>query len=266
MRFQLKLFRSCSSPAITLNYPYPLSAAIYRIIQTADADYSTFLHNAGYGKGLKRFKLFTFSELRTPFRIEGDRMVMLSHDASLQICFHLPVAAETFIRGLFLNRELEIADARSKVRFTIASVEAMADDLPAADARGFVHAVLQPLSPLVVGRKNERGHYDYLSPADADFGRWLVHNWVEKWATAYEADEATIAAVRDAVQVRTQLWSKGPQQRVIAIKQGTSEETKVKGFMKFGLEVEAPREMVELALGAGLGIYNAVGCGCVGAA
>ncbi len=42
--------------SIPINYPYPLSAAIYRIIAKGNADYADFLDGQGYGKG---FKLFT---------------------------------------------------------------------------------------------------------------------------------------------------------------------------------------------------------------
>ncbi|MEJ7683839.1 MAG: CRISPR-associated endoribonuclease Cas6 [Segetibacter sp.] len=54
-----------------------------------------------------------------------------------------------------------------------------------------------------------------------------------------------------------------PQSRLVTIKAGTNAETKIRGYTKFRLEVIAPDEMIELALGAGLGLYNAQGMGCV---
>lgn len=62
---------------ISLNYQYPLSAAIYRIIAKGNAAYAHFLHEQGYGKKDKGFKLFTFSQLNVPFKIEGDRMWLM---------------------------------------------------------------------------------------------------------------------------------------------------------------------------------------------
>ena len=58
MRFQLTLQTITKIAKIPVNYQYPLSAAIYRIIAKGDAQYVSFLHERGYGKG---FKLFTFS-------------------------------------------------------------------------------------------------------------------------------------------------------------------------------------------------------------
>ncbi len=122
--------------------------------------------------------------------------------------------------------------------------------------------LLQPLSPLAVGRKNERGHYDYRSPEDADFAECLYYNWMEKClavglpvAVSDEEPEVTIDVL---------LFNHLPQQRLITIKAGTSAETKIRGYTKFQLAVSAPAEMLEIALGAGLGLHNAMGMGCVG--
>src|SRR5690606_18666101 len=113
MRFSLKLFALDFPAVLPLNYQYPLSAVIYRILQQADKDYAHFLHETGYKQydhSLKSFKLFTFSDSRTPFKIAGDRMQFRTPEAELIVSFHLPLAAETFVRGLFMNQEIEIAD------------------------------------------------------------------------------------------------------------------------------------------------------------
>ena len=268
MRLMLHLAAPRAGMVLPFNYQYPLSAAIYKIIERADADYAAFLHNEGYRQGGKSFKLFTFSDIRTPFKPAGDRMILTTDKATVQVCFYLPQAAENFVRGLFLNRQLEIADRQSRVVFTIEQVETMDEGVsllqPGQD--GFVTALLEPLSPLVVGRKNERGHYDFLSPEDADFLFWLGHNWVEKWASVSGTDSNTIAMLQENMRLLALPVKKPLQQRVIAIKAGTPEETKIRGYKNFLLEVRAPRDVIELGLGAGCGLYNAMGCGCVGMA
>ncbi len=116
---------------------------------------------------------------------------------------------------------------------------------------------------MVVGKKNQRGHYDYRSPQDDDFEDCLLHNWMEKRAATGNADENALQKFRQKVSVRVRLFSYPPQSRLITIKGGTDAETKIRGYTKFRLEVTAPDEMIELALGAGLGLYNAQGMGCV---
>src|SRR6266498_4741330 len=159
MRFNLSLIANTSPATITLNYQYPLSAAIYKIIQRADTNFATFLHDTGYGQGHKSFKLFTFSDLNTPFKITGDRMQMLSNTARVTICFYMPQAAENFIKGLFMNQHLEIADKKSKATFVVQQIESMPSDIDVGIetlANKTVSVIVQPLSPIVTGRKNDK--------------------------------------------------------------------------------------------------------------
>lgn len=69
MRFLLFLQCNKRGEVLPINYQYPLSAAIYKIPDQADAEYAAFLRKSGYGKG---FKLFTFSDIGCPFRIAGE--------------------------------------------------------------------------------------------------------------------------------------------------------------------------------------------------
>jgi CRISPR-associated endoribonuclease Cas6 len=114
MRIELTLTPCAGHGLLPVNYQYPLSAAIYKIIQQADEKYSTFLHDEGYKLNGKSFKLFSFSDLRMPFRIQGDRLHINGSPASLIISFHIDEAATNFIKGLFLNQQFAIADKISK--------------------------------------------------------------------------------------------------------------------------------------------------------
>jgi hypothetical protein len=46
-------------------------------------------------------------------------MLLQSNFAELIACFYMPPAAENFIKGLFLNQQLQIADRKSKTTFQI---------------------------------------------------------------------------------------------------------------------------------------------------
>ena len=194
MRFKLFLEALHKPAFLPFNYQYPLSSAIYKIIQSADAQFAAFLHDTGYGEGHKSFKLFTFSDIKTPFIKNEDRMQLQTGQAELLVCFYMPKAAENFIKGLFLNQQLQIADHKSKTTFDITQVQSLPSEHNAKPVK-----VLQPISPLVVGRKNERGHYDYRSPQDEDFEDCLVHNWMENVAATGNADEHTLQSLRQNI-------------------------------------------------------------------
>ena len=256
MRFLITLTSRQTGLRIPINYQYPLSAALYRIIAKGDKEYAAFLHQTGYGKG---FKLFTFSQINSPFRIEGDRLRLLSSELSFQVAFHLPRAMETFIKGLFQSEQIEIADSRSGAGFVIKSVETLPDPLQSFKDNEIINIRAKPLAAIVAGLQNAHGHYDFLSPDDIRFGESLVYNWRNKIAASY--DEATAAAAVLMTEVKP---AKHPyKSRLITIKYGKPEETKIRGWLNLSLHITAEKRFVELLLNAGCGLYNAMGCGCV---
>jgi CRISPR-associated endoribonuclease Cas6 len=263
MRLLLTLQAHDPQPVIPINYQYPLSAAIYKIIHRADAAYADFLHNTGYSKqgSEKQFKLFTFSDIRAPFAPPtNDRLYLKSREIQLIVCFHVPQAAENFVKGLFIHQQLDIADKVSRAAFTISQVEMIDSGLPAGP---HPTVLLQPISPVVTGKKNDRGHYDFRSPLDADFTECLVYNWGEKYLAAYPEATVTAAELYQGPAIKVLFLTSSPQERKPVIKAGTAEATKIRGYMRFQLKVTAPRDMLELVLNAGMGLYNAQGMGGV---
>ncbi|MFT4202409.1 MAG: CRISPR-associated endoribonuclease Cas6 [Chitinophagaceae bacterium] len=252
MRFVLTFFTQNGSGILPLNYAYPLSAALYKILSRGDARYASFLHEKGYGKG---FKFFTFSQLNVPFKIEGDRMRLLGGEAHLQVGFHLPVAAQNFVKGLFQSQTIEIADKKSKASFVVKSVASLANPLQQYKDNELVSLRLKPLSPVVAGMKNERGNYDFLHPDDARFAESLIYNWRSKIESCY--DKATAESALLMAEIIP--MQKPFKSRLITIKK----ETKIRGWMNFGLRVTAEKYFVELLLNAGAGIENSQGFGCV---
>ena len=255
MRFQLTLHIDQQHAVIPVNYQYPLSAAIYKIISRADSEYATFLHDHGYraDNSLKEFKLFTFSDLHFPFRINGDRLIPQSKEISFEICFHIPDAAKSFIQGLFLQQKLEIADALSKAVLNIRQVESLPE--PAIRDEVLVRAA----SPIVCGRKNDRGNYDFLSPIHNDFASRLVSNWQEKIKAVYETDPDEL----DHLSILPVFYDKPPKSRLVTIKAGMPAQTKIRGFTNFEMKLRGKPSFIKLLLDSGAGLYNAMGMGCL---
>jgi len=256
VRLLLTLTSARQKQLIPINYQYPLASAIYKILQSADAKYSAFLHEKGYGKG---FKLFTFSDIKCPFKIDGDRLLLLSNKIEITVCFHLPKAAETFIKGLFISQEIDIADQKSKAHFTVAQVESLTSPLDHLE-NNETEVILKLLSPVICGLKNEKGNYTFLSPEDDRYEEMLFVNWEEKCKAVL--GEETEEAMNNAF-IQILLYPNPPKSRLITIKAGSVAETKIRGFNNFKIKIKGKKEAVELILDSGIGLYNAQGMGCV---
>ncbi len=261
MRLKIGLLTDETNGILPVNYQYPLSSAIYRIISSSDQAYAEFLHSHGYQKtgSLKTFKLFTFSDLKTPFKINKDRLIMTSNEANFIACFHMPEALTHFVQGLFLNEHIDIADKISRVRFAVKQVETLplfpdsGDDL--------LEVILQPLSPLVVSVVNENDRQDFLYPGDERFATALLSNWKDRYSVVYGKEQADVDFEEAYVAVVNPEKAKS---RLITIKSGTRAETKIRGMVGFKIRVIAKARVLNLALDAGVGRYCSQGFGCMG--
>ena len=254
MRFKLVLETLGGDKILPINYQYPLSSAIYKILAKADAEYASFLHTEGYGKG---YKFFCFSDIRCPFKIEGDRLYLKENTIEVHIGFQFPEAMRNFVQGLFASEKIDISDHKSKQSFIVKSIESKINPLEEFKDNEFVNLTLKPMSPLVVGLKNDRWHFDYLSPEHSRFVELFTYNWREKIKTFFGESIAT-----NALLIVKPLFYKMPcRARLITIKQGRPEETKIKGYINFKLEVQAERRFLDLLLNVGGGLYNSQGMG-----
>ena len=260
MRFSVTLVSTANNPVIPINYQYPLSAVIYKVLAEADAEYATFLHEKGYqvGDSLKRFKLFTFSDLQAKFKLRADCMHLLSHP-ELVISFHLPEAAQRFIKGLFRNREINIADKKSKATFLVEQVEALPSLNLTNDTISTVEFDLQ--SMVICGKKKEKDAYEFLSPEHRDWDGLLLYNWKEKCKAA--GLELSKMEGSD-MKIEPIFYRDKPKSRLIVVKANTKAQTRIKGYYQFGVSAKGPKNALEVLYNSGCGVYNSLGCGCVG--
>ncbi len=126
LRITLQLEREENIP---LNYQYYLSSAVYRFLETADADYARFLHQTGYAAPVssssslsstvpstttaarpRHFKLFTFSHLWSArSRIQGDQLYLIPGPVTWQVASPVEEFLRAFASGLLAEGTLQIA-------------------------------------------------------------------------------------------------------------------------------------------------------------
>ena len=131
MRFNLTLRVNARKYGriLPLNYQYEMSAAIYKVLSSADKDFAAWLHDNGFQTDNgKQFKLFTFSRLQIPkngFRIikQSNQLELNTQTVDFQISFLPENSTQTFIGGVFENRTFEIGGRGAKVQFEVEGIE-----------------------------------------------------------------------------------------------------------------------------------------------
>ncbi len=255
MRFELVLIPLDKTVKLPFNYQYALSAVVYKKLGEADEEYANFLHQKGYTKNdhSKQFKLFSYSNLKGNFNADRTSLLLKDSKTGFILGCHTPEFAENLIKGVFSNQRISIGDHSAQSDFQVEQIIAIAD----LDFKSKENHTLKLLSPICVGKKNDRGNYDYLSPIDSDFLPILKNNLNDKLLTVYP----------DRIfefEIGLSLFPTQLKSKLVTVKAGTPEETKVKGFIGFTININAEADVINMALCAGLGQYNGVGFGCVG--
>jgi CRISPR-associated endoribonuclease Cas6 len=251
MRFRITLsVYSKTKKCLPFNYQYELSSWIYRIIHQADEEYSHFLHQNGYQTARKSFKLFCFSNFHIPkFATTKEVLVVECDKISFYITFYLDRASEKFITGLFQHKQGSIGNKEHQLDFEVSSIEAK----PFVWAGDVLH--LRTISPLVIGRKNEQNHDDYLPPTHPEFKDLFLNNLTDKYKATGQDIPLHWQDYPFDLQIHEPIKSK-----LITIKSNTEKPTRVRGYM-FSFHLKAPKELLEVGLLAGFGKMNAQGFG-----
>ncbi len=261
MRIKLSLIVHKIKNVLPINYPYLLSAWIYKTLYTANSEFSHWLHQQGYSYENKHFKLFTFADIFNypPWKRKGDRLAIYSGRAELVLSFFIETAVENFIIGLFQNQRFEIGDRKSQACFEVQSVERL------ADPEFSPWMTFRTLSPLCLSRSDpDRKHAIYLHPGEAGYADYLFNNLLYKYLSTKEPGTAfeKLKARMEAQQPFSLEILDEPKSRLMRIKAGHPEETRVRGY-HYRFRISAPPELLALGYHAGFGEKNSMGFGCV---
>lgn len=258
MRFKLTLERQGKGRFIPMNYQYELSSAIYKVIQSADSDFSRFLHEQGYIDQGKQFRFFNFSNLFLDKQRAHPLQARLEHagvQAFLQISFLVDRIAEEFIKGIFMGAQFYVGDQISGVLFQVTKIESVAAPVFQSLMK------YRSLSPILIKEKRKDGGENYLHPTDENYALFLKNNLCSKLA-AYAMTMDTLEWSQNKehsfdLKVISKVYKKG-----VMIKQMTNSASKLIGYV-FEFELCAPVELQEIGYYAGFGNLNSQGFGCV---
>ena len=253
MRFLLKLHikKNVYGNILPINYQYELSSMIYKVLSSANEEYATWLHNNGYRHDCgKSFKMFCFSRLHFEKckLIKGsDRLAIFSDNACCQVSFLPEIGTEKFIMGVFTNREFDLGDRSSKVRFEVANIEA----IPPPEFNDEME--YYSMSPIVIRQFQDGGYKKFLSPSDDKYTDAIESGLKSRYEAFY--------GKKIDFMIRFEPLTE-PKSSLVTIKAGTSNETKVRGF-NYSFKIKAPIEIQKMIYEAGIGELCSQGFGCV---
>lgn len=233
--------RPNGSLEIPLHYNHIVQAVIYNSVEP---EVAAFLHEKGYESGNRKFKLFAFSKLFGRFQINKEKKTINFTD-EVKLVISSPV--EKFCQSL-ANGIL----TKGRLRFGSAEVEVgkmVVQQLKATGER----AVLRTLSPVVVYstllRPDGRKYTCYFGPGEPDYDALVENNLRKKYHAFYG-----IEALPGPVKVRK--LGRGDM-RLVSYK-----DIVIKGYTG-KVVLTGPKELLQMAVDAGLGSKNSQGFGCV---
>lgn len=226
---------------IPIQYNHLVQSAIYASLPKNTANR---LHDEGFTAGKRNFKLFAFSRLIGRYTInknagtisfpEGARLVVTSPDTDF---------SQGLVNSLLTKNNFRIGEPC----FVVAGVECAGQVVDC----GFL--TVRTLSPVVVYStllKPEGGKYTcYFQPGEAEFVRHITSNLQKKYEAFFKQP-----APEGEVGVRP---LDRPRLHVTSYK-----NTVIKGY-SCRLKIEGPKELLQMALDAGLGSKGSQGYGCV---
>ncbi|MGC8893238.1 MAG: CRISPR-associated endoribonuclease Cas6 [candidate division WOR-3 bacterium] len=240
---QVKITFSPEKERITLpiQYNHILQGIVYRHLEKAIADN---LHEKGFPREKRHFKLFTFSRLQGRFQIEGEQIHFTD-----QIKWSVASVHTDFLESLVLNLVREKSLLVGHNPCVVDGVEVLF--LPKAE-----WMVVRAISPITTystlydaeGRKKTY----YYSPLEKEFPRLISENLLKKYEAAYgQKPEENWCLLVKPLRVGAR------DEKVLKFK-----GTVIKAWN--GLyELSGPPELLKIALDTGLGSKNSQGFGMV---
>lgn len=290
MRFKIALSLDFGTygNVMPINYQYELSSWIYHTLAKGDKEYAEWLHTNGFTYGTKKFKLFTFSNIKFGrHKIVGERIILYDREAEFFISFLPEKSTEKFIKGVFTSQQFQLGDRISKICCNVSSVSAM----PTPELYSVM--IFKTLSPMVISGHLSNGKDTYISPESQDAGLRIYDNLCSKYyayhGKPYLPDnvpynpETSGSSSSDSIPAKLipaeqESISKGPilnekegvclkilsplKRKKVTIKAGTPQQTYVIGYL-CDFKITLPKDLMKILYETGIGEKGSLGFGMV---
>jgi len=226
---------------IPVHYNHLIQGAVYNAIEP---ELAAFLHKKGYESGNRKFKLFAFSRLIGRFQINKEKKtIRFMEEIKLVISSPVDEFCQSIANGMLTKGSIRFGNGDVEVEKMLVRQFKVERE----------RVVLRTLSPVVVYstflRPDGRKYTCYFQPGEPDYDVLVGNNLRKKYQAFYgiEAPPGEVK-VRKLGQIRLHILDyKG---------------TVIKGCSG-KLVTTGPKELLQMAVDAGIGSKNGQGFGCV---
>ena len=180
---QFKLTFALSEPlTLPLSYHSVLQGMIYHVL-SASPDFSAFLHNEGYTRNRRAYKLFVFSTLEGPYRVK-DGLITFPGPLSMEIRSPKEEFRRAFAAAIAKDGVVTVGERR----LTLETCEIRDRHIKTDRVR------VRMRSPLCLTRtvsEDAKKRTLFLSPDDTDFPILLNENFRRKYCAAFGTEPDT---------------------------------------------------------------------------
>lgn len=241
MHAYLKMRMDPSSPAIPIHYNYLIQAAIYAALPE---EMAARLHNEGFAAGKRSFKMFSFSRLMGRFILDKTAGTISFPE---EISFVITSPDMGFFLALINNL---LTRGQIQVGQSLLLIDEVRFDEQVAEGEVLTVRTLSPVVTYSTLLHPEGGKYTcYYQPGEGEFDKLITANLAKKYEAFYRSRPPE-GNVRACPLDRPRLH--------VTMYKGTV----VKGYT-CRLKLNGPRELLQMALDAGLGGKGSQGYGCV---
>ncbi|MBI9072361.1 MAG: CRISPR-associated endoribonuclease Cas6 [Melioribacteraceae bacterium] len=186
MKLALKL--KTKNNLLPINYNYPLSSAIYKLLQFGSPKFSEYLHSKGYKVNGKAYKLFSFSLKFSYNKIVNEAFQLSSPNVTLNVTS--PIIDDfikNVISGSLQRGEFELFNKGTFLLFEIEQMEEMPEPELNEIQKFFLY------SPLVLSTRQDRNgksvqhYFEYYDDIN-DITRVFNNNLINKYKAIYLKD------------------------------------------------------------------------------
>jgi CRISPR-associated endoribonuclease Cas6 len=238
MRLEIDLASENNQFRLPVQYNYFVQSAIYGAL---DRDFAAFLHNYGYDGGGRIFKLFSFSRLMGKYQVNNGTIVF---EGNVKLFIVSPVEqfCQNILNGLLNQNGLTLGQAFLRI-------ESIKADIPKVEEDRLKLRLLSPVVAYSTMLKPEGKKYTcFFQPGEKDFTENAAENLRKKYRAFCRREPPT-----GEIEIKP---LQQPKLHVMEYK-----GTVIKGYSGT-LSMKGPRELLQIALDAGLGSKNSMGFGC----